>query len=124
MPIFEGGASYAGIKKSREKRDEAKHSLLKIDAELNAKAITAWNNYVIYTSIIESRKQAIEAAEKSLAGVKEESKMGTRTTMDVLESQQKLLSAQVAYRRALQSQVLAFYNIFNVMGNLDSIQYS
>jgi outer membrane protein len=97
---------------------------LKIDAELNAKAITAWNNYVIYTSIIESRKQAIEAAEKSLAGVKEESKMGTRTTMDVLESQQKLLSAQVAYRRALQSQVLAFYNIFNVMGNLDSIQYS
>lgn len=124
MPIFEGGASYANIKKSREARDEAKHYMLKTNDELQAKAIIAWNNYVIYTSIIESRKQAIDAAEKSLAGVREESKMGTRTTMDVLESQQRLLSEQLAYRKAIQNQVVAFYNIFNVMGNLDTIEYS
>lgn len=124
MPIFQSGTEYATIKKSKHQREEAKYNLSKTETALEADAITSWNNYNISNSIIASKKQAIDASEKSLAGVREETKMGTRTTLDVLTEQTNLFQAKVAYRRAIQNHVISFYAIYNLLGQLDSIKYS
>jgi len=124
MPIFQRGAEYTAIKRSKEAREDAKYNLSRIETAVQAGAVTAWNNYSIINSVILSKLQAIDAAEKSLAGVREETKMGTRTTLDVLQEQANLFQAQVSYRKAVQQQVLSYYSIYSYLGELDGIKYS
>lgn len=123
MPIFQSGAEYTNIKKSRHRREESKYKLSQLKTSLEAQAITAWNNYSISASILKARKKSIIAAEKSLSGIREEAKMGTRTTLDVLTEQANLFQTQVAYRRAIQNNIISYYSIVSLIGELDNNKY-
>ena len=53
----------------------------------------------------------MEAAEIALAGVREEAKVGQRTTLDVLNAQQTLLNARVQLVTAEHDQVVDSYTL-------------
>ena len=58
------------------------------------------------------------AAEIALNGVREEARVGQRTTLDVLNAQQELVNARVALVGAQRDRVVASYTLLAGVGRL------
>ena len=62
----------------------------------------------------------VDASETALNGVREEARVGQRTTLDVLNAQQELLNARVNLITAQRDRVVASYAVVQAMGRLNS----
>ena len=60
----------------------------------------------------------VNAAEIALNGVREEARVGQRTTLDVLNAQQELVNARVALVTAQRDRVVASYSLLAASGRL------
>jgi outer membrane protein len=67
---------------------------------------------------IVSDKAAVDAAELALEGVTEENKVGSRTTIDVLNADQELLNAQVTLVQAKHDEAVAILQTRAAIGDL------
>jgi len=67
---------------------------------------------------IESTTAQINSAEVALNGVREEARVGQRTTLDVLNAQQELVNARVAHVTAQHDRVVASYTLLASVGGL------
>ena len=66
------------------------------------------------------RRRRSQAAEIALNGVREEARVGQRTTLDVLNSQQELLNARVNLITAQRDRVVASYAVVQATGQLSA----
>jgi outer membrane protein len=62
----------------------------------------------------------VAAAEIALNGVREEARVGQRTTLDVLNAQQELVNARVAMVTAQRDRVVASYTLLSAAGRLSA----
>jgi outer membrane protein len=88
-------------------RDNARRSVVFAYAQLQAAK-----------AAIVSGQAEVAASEKSLADVREEAKVGQRTTLDILNAQQALLSARVNLVVAQHDRVVASFAALAAVGRL------
>jgi outer membrane protein len=69
---------------------------------------------------LKADKAQVDAAEVALAGVREEAKVGQRTTLDVLNAQQTVLSARVQLVKDQHDQVVNSYSLLSAIGRLST----
>jgi outer membrane protein len=62
----------------------------------------------------------VNASEIALNGVREEARVGQRTTLDVLNAQQTLLNSRVALVSAQRDRVVASYAVLSSIGRLST----
>ena len=68
--------------------------------------------------VVKADKAAVESNEVALAGVREEAKVGQRTTLDVLNAQLALLTARVQLVKDEHDQVVNSYTLLSAIGRL------
>jgi outer membrane protein len=78
----------------------------------------AWNNYVATAQTISAAQAQVDATEQALAGVRTEYTVGSRSTIDVLNTQQELINAQVTLINAQRDRIVASYQVLAAMGKL------
>jgi outer membrane protein len=78
----------------------------------------AYTNWQVSTASITSNKQQVLASQVAFDGVKEEAKLGARTTLDALNAEQELLSARSQLVSAIRDQYVAQYQVLSEMGLL------
>ena len=66
----------------------------------------------------EAVQSQIKAAQIAFEGVREEAKLGARTTLDVLDAEQELLFAQTSLISANRDEFVAAYTVLSEMGLL------
>ena len=69
----------------------------------------SWGQLEAARAQIQAAQAQIDAAETALNGVREEARVGQRTTLDVLNAQQELLNARVNLITAQRDRVVASY---------------
>ncbi len=121
IPIFQSGAEYADIFKSQHQAKKGDYDYKESERQVRELAVKVWNQYKVSQAVIKSSNEAIAAQEKALAGVREEAKVGTRTTLDVLNEQLVLFNAQVRKRNATKDLVESVYSILQLMGSLGAV---
>ena len=97
IPIYDGGATYAGIRQAKEQlgaAGAADRSAARQGARSTSSPPGARNSEFDRRGARRQGRRS-QPAEVALAGVREEAKVGQRTTLDVLNAQQTLLSARV-----------------------------
>ena len=62
--------------------------------------------------------QQVQASQKAFDGVREEAKLGARTTLDVLNAEQELLSARASRLEAEANRYVGVYQVLSSMGLL------
>jgi outer membrane protein len=85
---------------------------------VRAAVITAWGQLESARAQIEAAEVQVTATETALTGVREEARVGQRTTLDVLNAQQELLVARVNLITAQRDRVVASYAVVQAMGRL------
>ena len=80
--------------------------------------VAAWGISMRRRPQILAAQAQISASEVALNGVREEAKVGQRTTLDVLNAQQDLLNARVALVSAQHDRVVNSYLLLQGVGRL------
>jgi outer membrane protein len=80
--------------------------------------VQSWGQLDATKAQIEATTAQVNAAEIALNGVREEARVGQRTTLDVLNAQQELVNARVALVTAQHDRVVASYTLLAAVGGL------
>jgi outer membrane protein len=118
IPLYQGGSEYAAIRQAKELLGQARLSVdLQRDA-VRVNVISSFAQLETAKASIISNQAAVRAAELALSGVREEAKVGQRTTLDVLNAQLALLNARVNLVVAQRDKVVATYSALAAVGRL------
>ena len=118
IPIYEGGVSYSKTRQAKESLGQARIEADVIREQVRAAIVSAWGSYDASSAVIAAQQAEVQAAQVALAGVREEAKVGQRTTLDVLNQQQLLLNAQATLISAQRDRVVAAYTLLSSVGRL------
>jgi outer membrane protein len=118
VPLYQGGAEYASIRAARQSEQQARKTLDDARRQAVQQATQAWETVVAARASIESTRSQIRSNQIALEGTEREALVGSRTTLDVLNAQQALLSSQVTLVQNLASLVTASYTLAQAVGRL------
>lgn len=118
IPLYTAGADYARLKAARETATAQKLMLDDARRIARERAIAAWESLQAAEAGIEARRAQQKAAELALTGVREEAKVGTRTTLDVLDAEQELLDARVGLTTAERDLKVAGLQVLQAIGQM------
>jgi outer membrane protein len=118
VPIYQGGSEYSAIRQSKETLGQQRLSLDINRDQARATVVQSWGQLDAAKAEIESTTAQVNAAEIALNGVREEARVGQRTTLDVLNAQQELVNARVALVTAQHDRVVASYTLLAAVGAL------
>ncbi len=118
VPIYQAGAVSAQIRQAIETLSQARQ-LIDSQRELARQNVsTQWGLVIAARGNIAAGKSAVEATRIALEGVREEERVGQRTILDVLNTEQQNLSAQVNLVSFQHDLVVASYGVLAAMGRL------
>ncbi len=120
VPIYEGGVTYAAVRQAKEQLGQARLQADLQRESIRAQVVAAWGAYQNTRLVIQSYQAQVRANEIALNGVREEAKAGTRTTLDVLNAQQLLLTSRANLISAQRDQVVNSYALLAATGRLSA----
>ena len=118
IPIYQGGSEYSAIRQSKETLGQQRLNLDVNRDQARATVVQSWGQLDAAKAQIEATTAQVNAAEIALNGVREEARVGQRTTLDVLNAQQELVNARVALVTAQHDRVVASYTLLAAVGGL------
>lgn len=118
QPVLRGGALYSAERQALAGRDEAIANLHHVSRLVDQQVANAWANLAVSSAQLQASDKQIRAAELAFEGTKEEARLGSRTTLDVLDAEQELLDARTARLEAESTQYVAYYQVLASMGLL------
>ncbi len=118
VPIYQGGAEYSAIRQAKETLGQQRLNLDVNRDQARATVVQSWGQLEAAKAQIEATTAQVNAAEIALNGVREEARVGQRTTLDVLNAQQELVNARVALVTAQHDRVVASYTVLAAVGGL------
>lgn len=120
VPIYQGGAEYANIRQAKELLSQAR---IEVDVNrdtIRAQAVQFWGALEASKAQIQAAQAAVAANTLALEGVREEWRVGQRTTTDVLNAQRDLTNSRSTLVVAQRDRVVAAYSLVSTIGKLDA----
>lgn len=118
QPIYQGGTVSSLFREAIARRDATRAGLLQTAQLVEQNVRNSWAQLEVANAQIQASSRQIQAAQVAFDGVQEEAKLGTRTTLDVLNAEQELLDARTSRVNAGVRQVVAVYAVLSSMGLL------
>ena len=118
VPIYQGGAEYSLVRQAKETLGQRRLDLDTARDSVRQTIVQSWGQLDAAKSNIDSTQAQVQAAEIALDGVRQEARVGQRTTLDVLNAQQELVNARVALVTAQRDRVVASYTLLAAVGRL------
>jgi outer membrane protein len=120
IPIYQGGAEYSLIRQSKEDLTQQRLTLDLIRNQTRQQIVQAWGQFEAAKAQVQSAQAQVTTAEAALKGVREESRVGQRTTLDVLNAEQAAVNARIALAAALHDRVVSSYAVLSGTGRLSA----
>lgn len=118
VPLYRSGTDYSKTRAAQQTASQRRDELDEARHKAHEAADNAWQTLNSSQSALDADKSEADAAAEALAGVKEESKVGTRTTLDVLNAEQELLDARIDQVKSQHDRDFAVLQIKASAGNL------
>ncbi|SEN40892.1 outer membrane protein [Pseudorhodobacter antarcticus] len=116
--LYAGGRPSAFYRQALARRDIAQAQLQQTTAQIMQSVGVAWSSVEVAQASIAASDRQIRSAQTAYNGVSEEAKLGSRTTLDVLNAEQELLSARTARLSAQAGYYTGVYSLLARMGLL------
>jgi len=120
IPIYQGGAEYSAIRLNKETLDQERLNVDQVRDQARANVVQAWGQLQAAKAEVEAANRQNDAAARALTGVRNEAMAGQRTTQDVLNSEQALVSARQSLILAQHDRVVASYALLAAVGRLSA----
>ena len=117
-PIYQGGAEYANIRQAKETLGQRRLDLDTARLLVQQNVTQSWGQLEAAKAQVDATTAQVTSAEIALDGVREEARVGQRTTLDVLNAQQSLVQARTALVTAQHDRIVASYTVLAAVGSL------
>jgi outer membrane protein len=119
VPIYQGGGEYSLIRQAKETVGQKRIDLDTARDAVQANVIITWAQLEATKAQILATQTQVASAEIALNGVREEARVGQRTTLDVLNAIIVLVNARTALVTAQHDRVVASYTLLAAVGELN-----
>jgi outer membrane protein len=120
IPVYDGGQTYAAARQAKEQLSQQELQTDLQRDKVRAAVVSAWGRNENAVGIIVAARARVAFAELALTGMREEAKLGQRTTFDELRAEQALLQARVQLVDAQRDQIVASYALLSAIGRLST----
>ncbi len=117
-PIYQGGRLDALYRQAVARAEGARAVLLVTVEGVRQDVATAFMNLDVARATLNASQGQATAQQSAFEGTREEAELGARTTLDVLNAEQDLLSARTNVIAASNNQYIASYQLLAAMGLL------
>lgn len=118
IPLFRGGGALAAVRESRFRYEQSEADLLRARRETVQLARDAYDGVVTGEVQVSALRQAVKSAETALEAIEAGFKVGSRTSVDVLNAQRELFGAQRDLSRARYDYLLSVLRLKQAVGAL------
>ncbi|MVT69739.1 TolC family outer membrane protein [Bradyrhizobium pachyrhizi] len=119
QPIYDGGTAASQTRQAKEVAAQSRLVLDQVRNQAKTAVVSAWVANEGAKIAVSASESEMKAAEVALAGVQKEAAGGQRTTVDVLNAQQDLITARARLIGAQRDRVIASYTLLSATGRLD-----
>lgn len=120
IPIYTGGRVSAQVRQSKESLGQARIQVDISRDQVRQAIVSAWTQYIAARESVAANREQVAAQQLALNGVIEERNVGQRTTLDVLDAQADVITAQINLASGERDVVVASYAIVSAMGALSA----
>lgn len=118
IPLYSGLTTSSTIRSAIEANRGDNINIESERRDLDQSVTVAWNALISARAQILSQQEAVRAASLAFEGTREEQQVGLRTTLDLLNAEQELRTAQLNLVDAQFGEYTAQTSLLNAMGRL------
>ena len=116
--IYQGGALSSVARQAKARADAQRGNLHVVRYNVQQEVGNAYATLTTFQAQLSASGRQVRAAQIAFDGIREEAKLGARTTLDVLDAEQALLDAQSLRVSARANLYVAAYAILSSTGRL------
>jgi outer membrane protein len=118
FPLFTGGMTSSQIRQAAEADNVDRIGIETVRRQTLFQVSQAWNQLVGARASLKADEEQVRAANIAFEGSREEARVGQRTTLDVLITEQDFSNAELALVAARHDEYLAGANLMVAMGTM------
>lgn len=118
VPLYESGSVYSRVRASKHTAGQRRIEADQARRDAVETGTKAWESLQAARAEVTSYRSQIKAAELALAGVRQESVVGSRTILDVLNAEQELFDARVNLVKASRDVLVSAYQVKSAEGQM------
>jgi outer membrane protein len=124
IPLYQGGAEWSAIRQAKQVNSQSLAGIATAERQVVEAVANAWEGLRSAKSQLDSSREQVRSNQVAFEGVQQEAKVGSRTTLDVLNAEQELLNSQVSLVGSERNLYVAAYQLISAMGRLSAGQIS
>jgi outer membrane protein len=118
VPIYQAGIDHANVRQASELRNQATQNIAEAERQVRDSVRTAWEALRAARAAIGLNDRGVRANEVAFEGVRQETAIGVRATLDVLNAEQELVNARVSLAISRRNAYVAAYQVLAGTGGL------
>lgn len=118
MPLYQGGALPSIVRQAASVMERRRAETQNVMADVRRQVAQAWSNLQVANISITAYRAQLAAAQAAYDGIAEETRLGSRTTLDLLDAEQDLLTAKTSLAGGQRDVQAAGYALLASMGLL------
>lgn len=118
VPFYEAGLARSQVREARQLSRQARFEVDDARRQVRADTVAAWRDLESTRAQIVSRRAQVRAAEVAFEGVTQETQVGQRTTLDLLDAEQELFGARANLVVAERNEQVSALNLLSAVGGL------
>ncbi len=118
LPFYSGGFNYSRVREAQALVESNEADIVTSMRDTAQRVGSAWSDLKVADATIELGQLEVQAAQIAFEGVREEAKVGARTTLDVLDAEQELLSARADLIVSRRDEYVAAFGLLFAIGKL------
>lgn len=122
IPLYQQGLVEARVREAKQVAGQRRIEMEDARRRAQEDTTRAWEALNTARARINAIQAQIRAAEVALEGVIQESRVGSRTVLDVLDSEQELLNAKVQLVQSQRDEVVAAFQLTSATGQLTALK--
>jgi outer membrane protein len=120
VPIFTGGLTNSQVRQASARDDAARIAIEGSRRNVLQDVAQAWNQLLGARANLTANQEQVNASTIAFEGTRQEAQVGLRTTLDVLNAEQELRSAELALVTARHDEYVAAASVLAAMGDLEA----
>ena len=118
VPLYQAGVDHANVRQASEQRNQATQNIVEAERQVRDSVRTAWEALRAARIAIALNDGTARSDEVAFEGVKQETSIGQRAILDVLNAAQELVNARVAGVTSRRNAYVAAYQLLAGTGGL------
>lgn len=118
IPLYTGGATQSRIREAKKIELQRAEQVNAVREQVKKEVISHWEDWEAAKAETVARVSQVEASTVAREGVHYETEFGERTTLDSLNANQELLTAQVELIKSKRNEIVARFGLARSLGLL------